>query len=709
MTVATPRVASPGGGLDRETPCTVGEFLNSVLVKEILAGQLLRLGRDESTWLEPMAYVDLVQKVVPSFAQDALCAAHAWIPAISDVTPWTLMPDIDQYPHGVKNLAGLNLVQRKLLLETLEVILDVLSSTDLDLTDGLNIEDVELPLLQRQGLACVASQIASAFEHLLLLRPASMTEVRRRDGGLDMTAWQQVCAAKDQPTPGSTQELVDELQRCRQRLFDLEKDLATQAKSAEALSNRGKRESDKAVARLLSVNSLLEEKLRSRTEEYHTAVKKCREQSRRIAHYMWVSGDKEARIKALEQDLAKRVLLQEDLLAREREYGRRVIRVQIEEYENLCRHDERIRRLQEIMDGKRDAQGGASCTVRNETDLSELSKKTLAMVMQEFDHFFDNRQARIEGVMRGHESLSTEQGKTSEGSQLQKSCFETVHVAVQTEPILYSRGKVEVPFASTDALQGDSKGISRQLRNDRRFTTFTGDGRAQQNVNAGGRTIWRRGQPPTTDINERRISSPQEVPRTRASLSILTPVATAKRRTTTLMASRLQTSQSTEDQDVVAEQAEESALVEHVGSQVSEGVTDKSDFDSADEASEHPSRHAQPQLIDPLEADAQTPSDLLSQGIVVPPIGGLASQGSGSSGFGTVIDGEDDVCTVAVALEGHRALPELPITPVTSKRVALNNERNANSGRHSRHARASNLDTLPPVKSPFGDTVATPT
>jgi len=429
-------------------PSTVGEFVNAVLLKELWASQLRRLPDDDGINFEVGPWLELVRHVSPTLPQDILMTAAAWVPAIADVTPATLLPDLDQYPASSVDLEGLNLVQRKLLLEALEIVLDTYAEQDKDCFGELvdEMPQLEYPLLQRHGLACVAAQIAALLEQFALMRPAS-SQIHLRENDIDFAALNRLNTERDRLPAGSKQELVDEMQRCRQHVFDLELDLKSQVKVTEAVTNREKRECDKALARLLTVNQHLEEKLKSRTEDYRNAVKKFKNQDRRLQHSQWLLEEREKTIKLLQEENDKFSQKQSDLLEREREYGRRVVKVQLAEFENLCRHEHRTTRLKEIMDGK-EVDESKPKGRRGEEELAELAQSALKSVTAEFDEIFAVRQGRIEQRMEQseyimslkREGVQEEVSKIMQAYRLASEVPERHSAACQTEPI---RGKLD--------------------------------------------------------------------------------------------------------------------------------------------------------------------------------------------------------------------------------------------------------------------------
>merc|ERR1711971_580337 len=104
---------------------TIDEYITSVILKEIWAVQLLQRPSESVSAFDPGRAKALVARLAPSLASDLLEVAVASVTAARCATPSSLLPDMHQFPSNHIDVEGLSITQRKLLLESLEMILDV--------------------------------------------------------------------------------------------------------------------------------------------------------------------------------------------------------------------------------------------------------------------------------------------------------------------------------------------------------------------------------------------------------------------------------------------------------------------------------------------------------------------------------------------------------------------------------------------------------
>jgi len=234
------------------------------------------------------------------------------------------------------------------------------------------------------------------LEHLLYLRPTGPGN-QFHEADMDLSAWERLCDPESAALrKQSKADLVDELQQCRQKVFSLEKDLAKQAKSLEAETACWKREHERTTGRLMEVNLALEAKLRQQSAD----CKKFKEQvqcyQRKLEHEQWLQMQKEDRIEELESELARLNRQQEDMLLREREYGQRIMRLHVQEFESSRRNDQRMRRLSSMLQGDMASTLGADSEA--ERDLEQVMTRTVQSLEREFDEIFNLRQERFKQV-----------------------------------------------------------------------------------------------------------------------------------------------------------------------------------------------------------------------------------------------------------------------------------------------------------------------
>jgi len=398
----------------------------SVLVKELWNVQLQR----GAVGFDPSGAKMMVAQFAPSFPRDVLDAVRSWIPIVSEVSPASLLPDIDHYPPLVKEVYGFSITQRKLLLEAVEIILDSFTEHPEGLGNGSDAVNPHLLTIPRTSIACISAQICSMLEHVDLLRTPDAEVQPAAD--VD----QRMCS-RAPIHPGSKQELTEELQQCRQYAFDVEKELMTQAKIAELSMGREKKEHEKAMARVLQINNHLEDKLRHRTEEHQKATHRILTYEQRLQHDQWLLGEKEGKIRELEHQLHESECMQEDILLPEREYGKRVIRLRLQEFEGICRNNERLKNVQLCMDGRTDVLKDALKNVPTSRDLAELALKTLNELEDEFEISFQNRAQRVEEFINSQKKYTHDQEIQASPMYDQSGYF----VCVETQTDLDEEGQ----------------------------------------------------------------------------------------------------------------------------------------------------------------------------------------------------------------------------------------------------------------------------
>mmetsp|Transcript_19955 Transcript_19955/g.43540 ORF Transcript_19955/g.43540 Transcript_19955/m.43540 type:complete len:621 (-) Transcript_19955:149-2011(-) len=476
-----------------ESCVTLEDYITGIIVKELWASQLQRL--EDSETFEPWPVEALVQRLAPSLASDVLSAATSLglLPAHSEVDPTSLLPDLDHFPAIAQDADGLTLAQRKLLLEVLTVVLDVFSDSNVvqqAMDEDPMLQGLALPLLPGSGMPCVVAQIAAALEHLSILQPRD-AQALLHTPDVDLATWNRIHSINDRPA-GSKQELVEELQQCRQQIFNLEKELVRQARVADLLANRGKRESDKAVERLLSVNVALEEKLKQRVEEQKVSSQQLIDLQRRVDHERWLLGEKDAKIADLEDALEGHVRMQEDLLRREKEYGKRLLRVQLQEFEGVCRNNERMRRLQSLMVAE---QGVEIEMARDPTqkDVMDLVQTVLQDLEHDLDVLFEERSLRLSAAIRRCDNMELrtreekDEGPSRGGTRSSRNKPQVAHALVQTDPAPSPPDAASVPSPPSRPSSVRSPADPHRRRS--ASAADRGAGSGQRGVSAGRRRL----------------------------------------------------------------------------------------------------------------------------------------------------------------------------------------------------------------------------
>mmetsp|Transcript_46789 Transcript_46789/g.100175 ORF Transcript_46789/g.100175 Transcript_46789/m.100175 type:complete len:580 (-) Transcript_46789:45-1784(-) len=385
---------------------TVGEYISSVVLKELWSVQTDRYGSAVGPRLEGVK--ELLAKHAPDVTSDILDVATGWIPVLANVTSSTMLPDLDMFPPAASEAETLSLQHRKLLHETFEILLDSFN----DLGAGDSINDAKGPLLPRPCIASISVQVAALLERLVWLR-SQEPDGASDNIGFDLAQLELAPANSGTVALRSTKvELVNELQQCRQRIFFLEKDLSKQVRSAEATALRAKREHESTNTRLLEVNHAMGSKLKQQIQENKVINEKLLDYEQRIKFEKWRATEQSDRIEQLEKELAAFKLMQDDMLVREKQYGRRILNLHLHEFESTCRNDQRMRKLGKALAGESKSTEMQAEIQQSETDLANLAQQTLERLKTEFNHIFDERQQRFFEVVRtSGESLQSQQAK----------------------------------------------------------------------------------------------------------------------------------------------------------------------------------------------------------------------------------------------------------------------------------------------------------
>lgn len=167
-----------------------------------------------------------------------------------------------------------------------------------------------------------------------------------------------------------------------------------------------KKEADKALQRLLAVNQALEEKLKTRTDESTRSHVRICDLERRIEHGHNVATEKGHKIRMLQEELAKTARMQEDILLRERNYGERMMKLRVDEFQSSLRDSERKKKLEKVIRGEEVTEDEQSL---GEEDLHVLATKTLKRMQTEFTSFFDQREENMKEVAQLCEEQATSQ------------------------------------------------------------------------------------------------------------------------------------------------------------------------------------------------------------------------------------------------------------------------------------------------------------
>lgn len=387
------------GTFDTQVCTTVGEFIADVIVKELCALWL----RHDARSFDIQAVQSLMARIGPSVATDILEMARSWVPQLRDIGLDDLVPDLHQYPNPIEDVEGLDLKQQQLILESFEVILTNMDFGKMYELNRVPEEALPRPLtFPKDTVACIAAQITVVFERMCVNLSCRRENVGFVLGEEDEFKRQDAT----QVVSGSKQELIFQLQTCRRRIFDLERELVTKERSfSEKLSWEIKERNNK-VSHLMEVNVYLEEKLRQRTEENRQAELQLLDAQRRVEHAHSLLADRRTQTEKLETALAKSCRMQEDILEREREHGKRILRARVDEHVTVMKDRLRITQLRKTLRTPFGPEGDEAeeyLKMASERDLTNMANEALSHVQEEFEDFFLRRQERFEEMLADYE------------------------------------------------------------------------------------------------------------------------------------------------------------------------------------------------------------------------------------------------------------------------------------------------------------------
>jgi len=286
---------------------------------------------------------------------------------------------------------------------------------------------------------CLAAEIAP-----VLMR------AQRSSSGED-----QAESAEPEAPPGSQQETITrQLQQCRKRIFSLERELVVQSRTEKEKVTFEKAERAKSETRLMDINSQLEERLKARTEELRKAGQKLIEAQRGMDHAKFLLEDKNRQIAKFEYKEQQRLKHEEQQNEREREYGKRLLRLAIQEDVMKQREKYRLEKLQGFIKGEEQvedlADSGADVNMRSALDKME----------DEFEVTFKQRQEKFDAALKDYERKVEE--KKAQYDVLSKDVLKA-GVAAKNKPAgieigIQAQVEPASPKADTQALQGADGG-----------------------------------------------------------------------------------------------------------------------------------------------------------------------------------------------------------------------------------------------------------
>jgi len=153
---------------------------------------------------------------------------------------------------------------------------------------------------------------------------------------------------QDSAPAGSPQSAARAL-RCRKRVFALERELVAREHAQREREAFDKAERAKSEARLMDINRQLEERLKVKAEELRRAGQKIIEAQRGIDDARAQLTEKKHRISKLEYQIGLNKNSSEECEAKEKEYGRRMLRLAVQESALGEREHRRVLKLQGVL------------------------------------------------------------------------------------------------------------------------------------------------------------------------------------------------------------------------------------------------------------------------------------------------------------------------------------------------------------------------
>lgn len=188
--------------------------------------------------------------------------------------------------------------------------------------------------------------------------------------------------------------IVKQLLQCRRRIFSLERELLVRSRAEKEKVSYEKAERAKAEARLMEINSQLEERLKARTEELRKAGQKLIEAQRGMDHAKFLLEDKNKQIAKFEYKEQNHNKLQDEHKEKEKDYHKRMMRLGIQEDLMKQREEYRLDKLQKYLKGEEQTEN------LSEAEANINQRQALDRLEDEFEHSFKQRQNKFEVSLR---------------------------------------------------------------------------------------------------------------------------------------------------------------------------------------------------------------------------------------------------------------------------------------------------------------------
>jgi len=258
-----------------------------------------------------------------------------------------------------------------------------------------------------------------------------------------------------QPEPGSREELLaKQLQNYQRRIFLLERELMARSRSEKQKVATEKAERAKAEARLMEINSQLEERLKARTEDLRKTGQKLVEAQRSMNQTKWQLEDKIKAITKLEYKEENHLKEQNAFLEREKDLSKRLLRLAIQEDSMRQREEFRIDKLRGWLKGEQDTDS------LSETDANINMEAALQKLEEHFELAFNRRQEKFQAALREHDRKLDE--KRNQYNTLNR---EVVKLEVGSRKNINNRGSMGEQISSM-VLDMDTQDFKSLLQSD---------------------------------------------------------------------------------------------------------------------------------------------------------------------------------------------------------------------------------------------------
>lgn len=362
---------------------TFGEFLGIEIRKELLQIWL----REDPSSFDVEVVTAVSDAACSRIAADLIRLAKEWVP--------TLALELDSPLVDLGHADGEAEASQAFAAE-----LAVLTSSLLNFFESVNFFE---PLQVGESLGELAPRLPSWFSDFQLPTPSIfclaaviapvLLRAQRAPRGEAQTD-----AGKPEAPPGSQEELlIRQLQQCRKRIFSLERELVVQSRTEKEKVSFEKAERANSETRLMEINSQLEERLKARTEELRKAGQKLIEAQRGMDHAKFLLEDKNKQIAKFEYKEQQRLKHEEQHNEREKEYGKRLLRLAIQEDAMQQREKYRLEKLQSFI------QGGSQVEDLTDSNADVNMRSALEKVEDEFEVTFKQRQEKFDAALREYE------------------------------------------------------------------------------------------------------------------------------------------------------------------------------------------------------------------------------------------------------------------------------------------------------------------